>query len=206
MVQKILGKSGISKKTQKNTCGYGAPVYRRTIEQRAAASTRARKMKTKQNKTNVTPEKDAMASANQTPRGYKFAPLVARQQGRANQHEPACFGLSSPWPFPSRSGIPLHAVVSPALTSSATIHFPMKCSAPCSAVLRHSPLVLGCSRSLIGVDAESFEVVQETPHLLLFLAPHTACAPHQFSVHHALRQSRILHARHKSRKQDSPSA
>ena len=52
-----------------------------------------------------------MASANQTPGGYKFAPLVASQQGRANQHEPACFGLSSSWFFPSRSGIPLHAVV-----------------------------------------------------------------------------------------------
>ena len=53
------------------------------------------KTKTKQNKTNVTPEKDALASANLTPGGYKFAPLVASQQGRANQHEPACFGLSS---------------------------------------------------------------------------------------------------------------
>ena len=52
--------------------------------------------KTKQNKRNVTPEKDVMTSANQTPGGHKFAPLVASQQGRANQHEPACFGLSSP--------------------------------------------------------------------------------------------------------------
>ena len=48
-------------------------------------------------KTNVTSQKDVMASANQTPGGYKFAPLVASQQGRANQHKPACFGLSSPW-------------------------------------------------------------------------------------------------------------
>ena len=62
---------------------------------------------------NVTPKKDVMTSANQTPRGHKFAPLVASQQGRANQHEPACFGLSSSWSFPSRSGIPLHAVVQP---------------------------------------------------------------------------------------------
>ena len=52
-----------------------------------------------------------MTSVNQTPGGHKFAPLVAIQQGRANQHEPACFGLSSPWSFPSRSGIPLHTVV-----------------------------------------------------------------------------------------------
>ena len=79
MVQKILGKSDISKP----------------------------------NKTNVTREKDVMTSANQTPGGHKLAPLVASQQGRANQHDPACFGLSSPWPFLSRSGIPLHAVVHP---------------------------------------------------------------------------------------------
>ena len=55
------------------------------------------KTKTKQNKTKVTPEKDVTASANQTPGGYKFAPLVASQQeGRANQLEPARLGLSSP--------------------------------------------------------------------------------------------------------------
>ena len=30
-------------------------------------------------KTNVAPEKDSMASVNQTPGGYKFAPLVANQ-------------------------------------------------------------------------------------------------------------------------------
>ena len=71
------------------------------------------KSKTKQNKTNVTTEKDVMISANQTPGGYKFAPLVASQQERANQHEPACFGLSSSWFSTSRSGIRLHAVVQP---------------------------------------------------------------------------------------------
>ena len=68
-----------------------------------------------------------------------------------------------------------------------------------------SPLVLGCcSRSMVGVDAKSSEVVQETPHPLFFLIPHAARAPHQFSEHHALRQSRILHARHKLREQDPP--
>ena len=37
------------------------------------------KTKTKQNKTNVTPEKDVMTSANQAPGGYMFAPLVTSQ-------------------------------------------------------------------------------------------------------------------------------
>ena len=46
------------------------------------------KSKTKQNKTNLTSEKDAMTSANQTPGGYKLAPLVASQQKRReNQHD-----------------------------------------------------------------------------------------------------------------------
>ena len=53
------------------------------------------------------------------------------------------------------------------------------------------PLVLGYSRPLVGVNADSSEIVQETPHLLFFLAPHTARGPHQFSKHHALQLSRI---------------
>ena len=78
--------------------------------------------------------------------------------------------------------------------------FPLFCrSAP-------FPLVLGCSRPLVGVDAKSSEVVHETPHPLFFLAPHTARTPHHFVEHHALRQSRILHARHKSRNKDPPPA
>ena len=81
----------------------------------------------------------------------------------------------------------------------------MKCSAPCSAVLRHSPSSWAVV-VLVGVDAESSEVIQETPHPLFFLVPHTARAPHHFSEHHTLRQSRIIHARHKSRKQDPPPA
>ena len=91
----------------------------------------------KQNKTNVTPEKGVMASANQTPGGYKYAPLVASQQGRAS--EPARARLL--WAIlslvlPAKFG---HTTAgrSPALAFSVAIHFAMKCSAPCSAVLRH---------------------------------------------------------------------
>ena len=67
----------------------------------------------KQNKRNTRERRHDILSANQTPGGHKFAPLVASQQGRANEPEPACFGLSSLWCFPSRLGIPLHAVVQP---------------------------------------------------------------------------------------------
>ena len=69
-----------------------------------------------------------------------------------------------------------------------------------------SPLILGCSRPLVGVDTESSGVVQETPHPLFLLSPHTARAPYHFSKHHVLRQSRILHARHEPREQDPPLA
>ena len=68
------------------------------------------------------------------------------------------------------------------------------------------PLVLDFSRPLFGVDTVSFEVVQETAHSLFFLPPSAARAPHQFSEHHALRQSRVLHARHRCREQDPPPA
>ena len=94
-------------------CGYRGACISKDDWPKSRGFNKSIKTKTKQNKTNVTPEKDAMASANQTPGGWKFAPLVASQQGRANQHEPACFGLSSPWSIPSRSAICLHAVVQP---------------------------------------------------------------------------------------------
>ena len=68
------------------------------------------KSETKKTKTNVKREKDDMTSANQTPEGYRFASLVTSQLWRADQHKPACFGLSSPWSFPSRSNILLHAL------------------------------------------------------------------------------------------------
>ena len=188
----------LSVKTKKH-----ARACRRTIERGATAFSENKKVKTKHNETNVTPEKD-VTFANQTPGGYKFAPLVASQLWRANQHELACFGISSSWSFPSRSGIRLHVVVSPGFLCSDP--FRHETFRPLFRRPATSPFVLGCSRLLVGVDAESSEVVQETPHQLSFLAPHTARAPHQFSEHHALRQSRILHARHKSRKQDPPPA
>ena len=92
----------------------GAHAYRRTIERKDRGFNEEiikRKRKRNKNKTNVTTEKDGMTSVNQTPGGYKFAPLVADQLWQANRPGHACFGLSSPRSFLSRSGILLHAIV-----------------------------------------------------------------------------------------------
>ena len=121
----------------------------------------------------------------------------------ANEHP--CFGLSCPWSFPSRSGI-LMQCRRPTLTTCTAINFTMKSSTPCSAVSRHSPIFPDCSRPPVGVDTESSEIVQETPHSFFFLVSNAARAPHHFSGHHALRQSCVLHARHTSREQDPPPA
>ena len=105
------------RKKEETRAAVGAPAYRRTTGRRAASSMKIYGQK--RNETSVTSEKDGTTSANQTPGGYKFAPLLASQQWRANQHEPACFGLSSPRSFPSRSDMRL-----PALTFAAGIHSP----------------------------------------------------------------------------------
>ena len=123
MVQKILGKATSPNKQKERRKKHVWLSGRLHIEGRLNKGPRLqrkhkdeKRSKAKHNKTNVTPEKDVMTSASQTPGGCKFASLVASEQGRANQHEPACFGLSSPWSFPSRSGIPLHGVVQPWLS------------------------------------------------------------------------------------------
>ena len=98
-IEDILGK----RKKERNTCGYWGACMSKDDSRKGRGFNESIEAKTKQNKTNKskhstrerTPEKDTMASANQTPRGYKFAPLVVSQHRRANQHEPACFGLSS---------------------------------------------------------------------------------------------------------------
>ena len=118
----ILGKSDISKQTNKkrkkikerNTCGYrNACLISKDdlTKDRGFNESIETKNEAKQNKRNTREKTPWHLFANQTPGGYKFASLVASQQGRANQHELPCFGLSSSWFFPSRSGIPLHAVV-----------------------------------------------------------------------------------------------
>ena len=93
--------------------------------------------KATQNKGN-TRERRHDISANQTPGGYKFAPLVAMST-RASEPARArllwaILSLVLPVTFGHTT-----ACRSPALVFSATIHFAIKYSAPCSAVLRHSP-------------------------------------------------------------------
>ena len=76
------------------------------------------KNKAKQNKRNTRERRHGIISK---PNARRIQILsrhlfVASQQGRANQHAAACFELSSSWSFPSRLGIPLHAVVQPWLS------------------------------------------------------------------------------------------
>ena len=67
--------------------------------------------------------------------------------------------------------------------------------------------ILSCDPPLlVGLDTESSEIVQETPLPLLFLLSRGNRTPYQFSEHHALRQSRVLRARHKPREQNPPLA
>ena len=163
------------------------------------------KTKTKLNQTNVTPEKDAMTSGNQTPGGYKFAPLGASQQGRANQHESACLGLSSPWSFPSRLAMPLHAVVQPWLSLQRSISpwnvpplVPPSWAIPSRPGLQSSIGRRQC-RKLWGRPGN-------TPSTLFPGPPHSTRPPPFLRTSQTSRQSRILHARHKSRKQHPPPA
>ena len=83
---------------------------RGTIERRTAALTKARKTKTKQkqNKRNARERQHDIRSEDTSSR---HSWLIINYVWRANQHGHTCFGLSSPWFFPSRLGILLHAVV-----------------------------------------------------------------------------------------------
>ena len=142
-----------------------------------------KRSKAKQNKTHVTtPEKDVMASANQTPGGYKFAPLVAIvNKGERTSTSPLALGyhlLVLPVTFGHTT-----ACRSPALVFSATIHFAMKCPAPCSAVLRHSPSSWAVVVHWSALMPKALRSSRKHPMMdpLFFLAPHTASAPHHFS-------------------------
>ena len=110
-----------------------------------------------------------MTSMNQTPGGYKFAPLVATVVNHGERTKTSPLALGYPLLRPSRH---------------VRVYYCTPLSSPgflCSDPFRHEtfrpffrrpaqfPLVLDCSRPLVGVDAESSEVVQETPHPVFFL-------------------------------------
>ena len=128
------------------------------------------------NETNVTPDQDNTAFANQkTPEAYRFAPLVAYRSSIASRPARARL-LSSSFPkyFPSRFGILLH---------------------PLFHRLAPLRLVLGWSRSLVGIDTENSDVIQQTPHPLFCLPLYAARSPHQFSKYHTLQQLRVTNCR-----------
>ena len=87
MVQEILGKSDISKytkekKKERNTRGYrGACISKDDWTKGFGFNESIIRRKRGKTKQTIKPEKDVVTSANQTPGGYKFTPLVASQQG-----------------------------------------------------------------------------------------------------------------------------
>ena len=64
------------KKKEKTRVAIGAPCISKADRTKGRGFDESIKMKTKQNKTNVTAEEDVMISTNPTPRGYKFTPLA----------------------------------------------------------------------------------------------------------------------------------
>ena len=146
-----------------------------------------------------------MTSANQTLGQYKVAPLVANQLWGANQNKPDLFWAILSLVLPVTVGHTT-ACHRPALAFSAAIHFTMKRSAPCSAVLRHSPSSWAAVVHWSALIPKALSSFRKHPISLFFMPTHAVRALHQLSKHHALRQSRTLHARHKHRKQNSPPA
>ena len=95
---------------------------------------------------------------------------------------------------------------SPALAFSAAIHFAMKYSAPYSAVLRRPPsswIAVVYWSALMPKSLRSSR--KHSTHSFSWPPTQTAPPTNTFE-HHALRQSRILHTRHKSREEDLPAA
>ena len=136
----------------------------RTIEQRAAAANKT--VKTKNKQTNATPEKDTTSSATtqNTRRIHVCATsgkfLLASEPARPRFHW-AIFSLVVPVTFGQTT-----ACGSQSMTFSATINFAMKHS-PLFCRLATFPLILDCSRPLLGIDIDSSHAIQETPLGLL---------------------------------------
>ena len=104
--------------------------YRRTIERRAACS-----MKAKRRKRNETPEKGNVASTR--PEDTSSLRLWLIDYGGRSSTSTLAFGISSPWSFPSRSSIRLHAVVQTWLYLQRSVRH--ETFRPLFRRLRHSP-------------------------------------------------------------------
>ena len=90
-----------------------------------------------------------------------------------------------------------------ALPFFAVIPFAIERPAPCSTILRHSSLSWAAVVHWSALIPKALRPSRKHPnHPSPPPPPHAARAHQQFSEHSALRQSRALHARHKSREQD----
>ena len=184
MIRKILGKNGISKQTngkkKESRVAIGAPAYRRTIASRAAASTKAliRKpsiTKTKQSKGNTRERRHGICKQKRTEDTSSSHLWLVNKSERSST---ISLALGYRLLDPSRDVRAYHCMPysSPGVLCSDPFHHEL--FRPLFRRSATSPLVLGYSRSLVGVEAEKSEVVKETPHPLFFLAPQTARSPH----------------------------
>ena len=143
MVQNILGKSVTSNKTKKekrkkHNMWLSGCLYIEGRLNEGLRLQRKHKDESKQSKTNVTPEKTSWHLQNKRPEDTSSCHLWLVNKARAS--EPARARLL--WAILSLV-LPVtfgHTIAcrSSGLAFSATIQFIMKCSASCSAVLRHS--------------------------------------------------------------------
>ena len=85
----------------------GTQEYRGTIEWRTAADIIAKRRKRNQNKKPNARERQHGIRPDNTSSRHLWLLI----EYGANPTEHVCFGLSSPWFFPSRSGVLLHALV-----------------------------------------------------------------------------------------------
>ena len=114
-----------------------------------------------------------MTSAAEAPGKYEFAPLGPINYGEGTS--PNTLALSYPVLGPSRHVRAYFCMPYYRPNFLCSDSFCHETFRPLFCRLAPFPLVLRCSsRRLVGVDTESSEVVQETPHSFFFLVPHVA--------------------------------
>ena len=143
-------------------------AHRKTIEQSAAGSMKAKIRKRNKAKKSERPEKGNRQRQTKRPVGYNFC-VVCDLSFMASKSTST---LTSGYPLldSSRHVRTNYCVPSSSPGFLCSDRFRHETCRPLFRRLTLSPLVPGYSHSLVGVRTESSEVVQETP-------PHSPCSP-----------------------------